>query len=124
MGVSLDLPRQAVADELGFSRVLVNAQYAQNSRGKVELAVDEDARTELLVTSRAHAAFRTAGPLAGLGGHLAVIVNPMTSPARVRVACEIRGEPDGEPDGEPKQDADSHVSFSSRRGPGGEGPIT
>ena len=36
-GVSLDLPRQAVADELGFSRVLVNAQYAQNSRGKVEL---------------------------------------------------------------------------------------
>lgn len=36
-GVNLDLPRQAVADELGFARLLVNPQYAQNSRGKVEL---------------------------------------------------------------------------------------
>jgi len=36
-GVNLDLPRKMVAEELGFSRVLVNPQYAQNSRGKVEL---------------------------------------------------------------------------------------
>jgi argininosuccinate lyase len=36
-GVNLDLPREAVAKELGFSRVLVNPQYAQNSRGKIEL---------------------------------------------------------------------------------------
>lgn len=36
-GVNLDLPRQAVAGELGFARLLVNPQYAQNSRGKVEL---------------------------------------------------------------------------------------
>ena len=36
-GVNLDLPREAVAEDLGFSRVLVNPQYAQNSRGKVEL---------------------------------------------------------------------------------------
>jgi argininosuccinate lyase len=36
-GVNLNLPRQAVAQELGFSRLVVNPQYAQNSRGKVEL---------------------------------------------------------------------------------------
>jgi argininosuccinate lyase len=36
-GVNLDLPRQAVSDELGFARMLVNPQYAQNSRGKIEL---------------------------------------------------------------------------------------
>lgn len=36
-GVNLKLPRQAVADELGFSRMVVNPQYAQNSRGKIEL---------------------------------------------------------------------------------------
>jgi len=36
-GVNLDLPRQAVAAELGFARLVVNPQYAQNSRGKVEL---------------------------------------------------------------------------------------
>lgn len=36
-GVNLDLPRQAVAQELGFARLLVNPQYAQNSRGKTEL---------------------------------------------------------------------------------------
>jgi argininosuccinate lyase len=36
-GVNLDLPRQAVAEDLGFARMLVNPQYAQNSRGKIEL---------------------------------------------------------------------------------------
>jgi argininosuccinate lyase len=36
-GVNLPLPRQAVAEELGFSRLVVNPQYAQNSRGKIEL---------------------------------------------------------------------------------------
>ncbi len=36
-GVNLDLPRDAVAKDLGFARLLVNPQYAQNSRGKIEL---------------------------------------------------------------------------------------
>jgi argininosuccinate lyase len=36
-GVNLKLPRQAVAEELGFARLVVNPQYAQNSRGKIEL---------------------------------------------------------------------------------------
>jgi argininosuccinate lyase len=36
-GVNLDLPREMVAGELGFSRLVVNPQYAQNSRGKIEL---------------------------------------------------------------------------------------
>ena len=36
-GVNLDLPRQAVAADLEFSRMVVNPQYAQNSRGKIEL---------------------------------------------------------------------------------------
>jgi argininosuccinate lyase len=36
-GVNLDLPRNEVAAELGFSRIVVNPQYAQNSRGKIEL---------------------------------------------------------------------------------------
>jgi len=36
-GVNLDLPREAVAEDLGFARMLVNPQYAQNSRGKIEL---------------------------------------------------------------------------------------
>lgn len=36
-GVNLNLPRQAVSDDLGFSRLVVNPQYAQNSRGKIEL---------------------------------------------------------------------------------------
>jgi len=36
-GVNLKLPRQAVAEDLGFSRLVVNPQYAQNSRGKIEL---------------------------------------------------------------------------------------
>jgi argininosuccinate lyase len=36
-GVNLDLPRQSVADDLGFARMVVNPQYAQNSRGKIEL---------------------------------------------------------------------------------------
>ena len=36
-GVNLNLPRQAVADDLGFTRMVVNPQYAQNSRGKIEL---------------------------------------------------------------------------------------
>lgn len=36
-GVNLDLPRQAVAAELEFERLVVNPQYAQNSRGKTEL---------------------------------------------------------------------------------------
>ena len=36
-GVNLNLPRQAVAEELGFARMVVNPQYAQNSRGKIEL---------------------------------------------------------------------------------------
>jgi len=36
-GVNLNLPRKAVADDLGFARLVVNPQYAQNSRGKIEL---------------------------------------------------------------------------------------
>lgn len=36
-GINLDLPRQNVAAELGFPRLVVNPQYAQNSRGKIEL---------------------------------------------------------------------------------------
>ncbi len=36
-GVNLDLPRQSTAEELGFGRLVVNPQYAQNSRGKIEL---------------------------------------------------------------------------------------
>lgn len=36
-GINLPLPRDAVAEDLGFARLLVNPQYAQNSRGKMEL---------------------------------------------------------------------------------------
>lgn len=36
-GVNLNLPRQDVAEDLGFARLVVNPQYAQNSRGKIEL---------------------------------------------------------------------------------------
>ncbi len=36
-GVNLKLPRKAVAKDLGFARMVVNPQYAQNSRGKIEL---------------------------------------------------------------------------------------
>jgi argininosuccinate lyase len=36
-GVNLKLPRQSVAEDLGFARLVVNPQYAQNSRGKIEL---------------------------------------------------------------------------------------
>ena len=38
-GVNLPLDREGVAKELGFSRLQVNPMYAQNSRGKHELAV-------------------------------------------------------------------------------------
>lgn len=36
-GVNLPLDRDGVARELGFERLVVNPQYAQNARGKVEL---------------------------------------------------------------------------------------
>ncbi len=36
-GINLPLARQSAAEELGFSRLVVNPQYAQNSRGKVEI---------------------------------------------------------------------------------------
>jgi len=36
-GVNLPLDRDGVAAELGFARLVVNPQYAQNGRGKVEL---------------------------------------------------------------------------------------
>jgi len=36
-GVNLKLPRESVARDLGFARLVVNPQYAQNSRGKIEL---------------------------------------------------------------------------------------
>ena len=36
-GVNLKLPRQQVAEDLGFARMVINPQYAQNSRGKIEL---------------------------------------------------------------------------------------
>jgi argininosuccinate lyase len=36
-GVNLPLAREAVAEELGFARQVVNPQCAQNSRGKVEI---------------------------------------------------------------------------------------
>lgn len=35
-GVNLPLAREQVSGQLGFSRLLINPQYAQNSRGKVE----------------------------------------------------------------------------------------
>mgnify|MGYP000203419264 CR=1 FL=1 len=35
-GVNLPLAREQVREQLGFARLLVNPQYAQNSRGKVE----------------------------------------------------------------------------------------
>jgi argininosuccinate lyase len=38
-GVNLPLDREGVADELGFARVVVNPQAAQNGRGKVEIQV-------------------------------------------------------------------------------------
>jgi argininosuccinate lyase len=38
-GVPLDLPREQVAEELGFDRIQINPVYAQNSRGKFELVV-------------------------------------------------------------------------------------
>jgi len=36
-GVNLPLDRDGVAEELGFTRLVVNPQYAQNARGKIEL---------------------------------------------------------------------------------------
>jgi argininosuccinate lyase len=36
-GVNLALDRDGVAEELAFSRLVVNPQYAQNARGKIEL---------------------------------------------------------------------------------------
>lgn len=36
-GVNFDLDREGVATDLGFARLLVNPQYAQNARGKTEL---------------------------------------------------------------------------------------
>lgn len=45
-GVNLALDRDGVAAELGFSRLVVNPQYAQNGRGKIELrAIDALAAT-------------------------------------------------------------------------------
>jgi len=37
-GVNLDLDRQGVSDELGLDRLQFNAMYAQNSRGRFDLA--------------------------------------------------------------------------------------
>jgi len=36
-GVNFPLDRDGVAEELGFERLVINPQYAQNSRGKIEL---------------------------------------------------------------------------------------
>lgn len=36
-GVNLELAREETAKDLGFKRMVVNPQYAQNSRGKIEL---------------------------------------------------------------------------------------
>lgn len=36
-GVNLPLDRDGVAEDLGFPRLVINPQYAQNSRGKIEL---------------------------------------------------------------------------------------
>ncbi|MCC5864326.1 MAG: argininosuccinate lyase [Wenzhouxiangella sp.] len=36
-GVNFDLDREGVASDLGFARLLINPQYAQNARGKTEL---------------------------------------------------------------------------------------
>lgn len=35
-GINLPLDRQGVAEELGFQRLVINPQYAQNARGKVD----------------------------------------------------------------------------------------
>jgi len=35
-GVNLPLARESVAEQLGFERLVINPQYAQNSRGKIE----------------------------------------------------------------------------------------
>ncbi|MBI5495808.1 MAG: argininosuccinate lyase [Deltaproteobacteria bacterium] len=51
-GVNLALDRQGVAQELGFSRVLVSPIYAQNSRGKVERLALEALHQALLDTRR------------------------------------------------------------------------
>ncbi|MFK8012220.1 MAG: argininosuccinate lyase [Marinicellaceae bacterium] len=51
-GVPLDLPRESVAQELGFNRVQVNPMYAQNSRGKFELVVLQNLYQVMLTVRR------------------------------------------------------------------------
>jgi len=51
-GVPLDLPRQQVADELGFDRVQINPMYAQNSRGKYDLVVLQNMYQVMLTVRR------------------------------------------------------------------------
>ncbi|MCC6909005.1 MAG: argininosuccinate lyase [Phycisphaerales bacterium] len=51
-GVNLDLDRQGVADELGFTRVQINAMYAQNSRGRFELGAMHALHQALLEVRR------------------------------------------------------------------------
>jgi len=52
LGVPLDLPRQQVADELGFDRVQINPMYAQNSRGKFDLVVLQNMYQVMLTVRR------------------------------------------------------------------------
>lgn len=51
-GVNLDLDRQGVADELGFTRLQINAMYAQNSRGRFELGAMHALHQALLEVRR------------------------------------------------------------------------
>ena len=51
-GVPLDLPREEVADEMGFDRVQINPMYAQNSRGKFELVVLQNMYQVMLTVRR------------------------------------------------------------------------
>lgn len=51
-GVNLELDRQGVSDELEFTRLQINAMYAQNSRGRFELAALHALQQALLEVRR------------------------------------------------------------------------
>lgn len=51
-GVNLDLPREFVADELGFASVQTNSLYCQNSKGKFESAYLESLSQIMMTLSK------------------------------------------------------------------------